>query len=139
MHGASGVGGDKFHQHALALAVIGPTVITAQLVDFLEYFAIEPMVIGEVEESGSGDLALFEVGAFQVQVFLNGLGDLLRGHAEASGPGHSGVARPVPVGAVSGYLQGDLRQRSLGQLALLHGLLHGSPQRLAQLIRSGGD
>ena len=139
VHGAGGVGGDELHQHPFALAEIGAAVLAAQLVNILQDLPVEPVVIGEVQKAGTGDLALSEIGAFQVQVLLDGLSDLLGRHAEAAGSGHGGVAGPVPVGPVRRDLQSDLRQGSLRQLTLFHSQLHSGPQCLTQLVRGGGD
>ena len=107
--------------------------------DVLEHLAVEAGVVGKVQKARSGNLARGEIGGGQIQVFLDGLGDFLGGHAEGAGPGHSGVAGPVAVRAVGGDLQLDFRQGSLGQLAGVDGRLDGLGQSLAQLGGGGAD
>ena len=137
VHGPSGVGRDKLHQHPFALAIVRAAVIAAQPVDVLEHLPVEAGLIGEVEKARPGNLALVKISAGKIQVFLNGLGDLHRGHAEGAGPRHGGIAGPIPVGTVGGHLQGNRGQGGLGQLPLFHGGLHGLGQGAAQL--SGGS
>ena len=63
-----------------------------------------------------------------------GLGDFPGGGVEGPGPGHGRVAGPVPVGPVSGHLQGELRHRGLWQLPGGYGPLYGGQHRPPQLL-----
>ena len=139
VHGPGGVGGDELHQHPLALPGVRGAIGSPQRMDVLEHLAVEAGVVGKVQKARPGNLARGEIGGGQIQVFLDGLGDFLGGHAEGAGPGHSGVAGPVAVRAVGGDLQLDFRQGGLGQLAGVDGRLDGLGQSLAQLGGGGAD
>ena len=139
VHGPGGVGRDELHQHPLALAHLAATVGGALVVDVLEDLPVEAAPVGEVQKPGARHLRFFKVGGGQVQVLQNGLGDFLGGHAVRPGPGHGGVAGPVPVGPVPGDLQNVGGGRRLGQVPLLHGEGQGLVHRLAQLFCGFGD
>ena len=132
MHGAGGIGGNKFHVVAFAGAGVGAAVFRVGA--GRPQNAGEPLLSQEqVDEAGARDVHPGKQGAVQVQFGGDGLGDLAGRFVEGPGAGHGQVGRHVAVLHVGGNFHNKVRQVRLGQGAVRHGRLDGIGQQGTRL------
>ena len=120
VHGAGGVGGDELHHVFLALqAVVGAVGLALGLHGGAD--ALIPAVIqAEVQEAGAGDLSGGKIGALQLHVVQQRLGDVPGRLPQRFGGCQGKGGGEVAVGGILGnFHRGGLHLR-LGQGAVSH-------------------
>ena len=104
VHGAGGVGGNKFHHDLFAAAVIAAAEGFA-LLQHLPGEGSKPGLLHvEIDEAGPGDLAALHRQGAEIKPLRQQRGKLLRGHAHGAGVDHGGVGGKVAVGGIAGDL-----------------------------------
>ena len=134
MHGAGGVGGNKFHHHTLALAVIAAAVVAAQRGNVLQHIHIKAGREEEIQKARASDFKAVEIGAVKHQMLCDQLGNFARGQTERAGRDQRGVGGPVPVGAVGRDFERKGGHRFCGQFFCGNRAPHGVQNGFSQLI-----
>ena len=134
VHGAGGVGGNKFNVVALACTAVRAAVF--RLSGSSLQHAGKPVGTQEqVDEAGACDLYTVEQAALQVQVVHNGLCNLARSLVERTGTGHGGVGCNIAVFDIGGNLNNKFRQRGFRKGTVRHSSIQRAGQQLTRRIQ----
>ena len=133
MHGTGGVGGNIFHHHLFAAAEIGAAELLVLPAHLRDHIAVIGRGEKEIHKSGTGDLRFVKIGAAQLQMGGQRIGNLPGGGVKCPGGDHGGVDRHIAVFPVGGDLHRVGRDVRLGQLAGGDGCSESVPDQLPQL------
>ena len=134
VHGAGGVGGDELHHDLLPVPLVALAVSRALPLDVGEHLAVPAGAQVEIQKAGAGNLGPLEVGALQVQMVQDDLGDGPGRHVQGLGPGHGKGGCVVAVADLLGDIHIAPHHRPGGESPGRGGLLIGVLRELGHLV-----